>query len=438
MIGCDVMNGKLLPADTYIVINKTILSDQDKKKITMLYQPIIGHTAVSLYLTLIDDLEKRELMSNELTHHHLVSTMQLKLQDIIIAREKLEAVGLLKTYVKEENVNNYVYVLYSPLSIADFLNHPILSVVLYNNLGKKEYEKIISCFKIPKISLREYKDITATFDSVFTSISGNVFIENDNIIKKNIGTISISDKIDFDLLISSIPKNIINDKCFNSEVRNLINSLAFTYNIDDLNMQGMVRNSLNEKGMINKDELIKNCRNFYEFENAGKLPTLIYSKQPEYLKRPSGDTSNWAKQVYTFENVTPNDYLRSKYKNGEPTMRELRIIEDLMSKQKMKPGVVNVLISYVLKVNNNKFTRSYVETVASQWCRMNIETVEEAMKVAEKEHKKIKKLLEKSDSPKVKSVNKEELPSWFEKTIEKSEISKEEQQELDDLLKNFT
>ena len=195
------MNGKLLPADTYIVVNKTILSEQDKKKITMLYQPIIGHTAVSLYLTLIDDLEKRELMSNELTHHHLVSTMQLKLQDIIIAREKLEAVGLLKTYVKEENVNNYVYVLYSPLSIADFLNHPILSVILYNNLGKKEYERIINYFKIPKINLREYKDITSTFDSIFTSISGNVFTENDNIIKKNIGAISINDKIDFDLLI---------------------------------------------------------------------------------------------------------------------------------------------------------------------------------------------------------------------------------------------
>lgn len=433
------MNGKLLPADTYIVVNKTILSEQDKKKITMLYQPIIGHTAVSLYLTLIDDLEKREVMSNELTHHHLVSTMQLKLNDIVIAREKLEAVGLLKTYVKEENVNNYVYVLYSPLSVNDFLNHPILSVVLYNNLGKKEYEKLVNYFKIPRIVLKDYEDITATFSSVFTSVPGNLFTANDNIISKNIGSIKIEDKIDFDLLISSIPKNIVNEKCFNDDIKSLINALAFTYNVDDFAMQGLVRNSLNEKGMIDKNELSKNVRNYYEFENAGKLPTLIYSKQPDYLKSPTGDTSNWAKQVYTFENVTPNDYLCSKYKNGEPTMRELQIIEDLMKKQKMKPGVVNVLISYVLKVNNNKFTRSYVETVASQWCRMNIETVEDAMKVAEKEHKKIKKLLEKDNTGKTytKAKNiKEELPSWFEKNIDKKEISKEEQEELDNLLKN--
>ena len=52
------MNGKLLPADTYIVVSKTIIEDEDRKKLTLLYQPIIGHTAVSLYLTLLDDLSK--------------------------------------------------------------------------------------------------------------------------------------------------------------------------------------------------------------------------------------------------------------------------------------------------------------------------------------------------------------------------------------------
>ena len=430
------MNGKLLPADTYIVVNKTILSEQDKKKITMLYQPIIGHTAVSLYLTLIDDLEKREVMSDELTHHHLVSTMQLKLNDIVIAREKLEAVGLLKTYVKEENVNNYVYVLYSPLSVNDFLNHPILSVVLYNNLGKKEYEKLVNYFKIPRIVLKDYEDITASFSSVFTSVPGNLFTANDNIISKNIGSIKMDDKIDFDLLISSIPKNIVNEKCFNDDGKSLINALAFTYNIDDFAMQGLVRNSLNENGMIDKNELSKNVRNYYEFENAGKLPTLIYSKQPDYLKSPTGDTSNWAKQVYTFENVTPNDYLRSKYKNGEPTMRELQIIEDLMKKQKMKPGVVNVLIDYILKTNNNRLTKALAETIAGQWQRNNIETVEEAMKLAEKEHKKYHKST-KTTPRKSPTIINEKIPEWFDKEIKKSEVTEDAQKEMQNLLKEF-
>ena len=49
----------ILPADSYTVINKTVLEVYDRKLITMLYQPIIGHAATSLYFTLIDDLDKK-------------------------------------------------------------------------------------------------------------------------------------------------------------------------------------------------------------------------------------------------------------------------------------------------------------------------------------------------------------------------------------------
>ena len=63
------MSNTILPADTYLVVNKAIINESDKKLITMLYQPIIGHTAVSIYFTLIHDLLKREVMSEELTHH---------------------------------------------------------------------------------------------------------------------------------------------------------------------------------------------------------------------------------------------------------------------------------------------------------------------------------------------------------------------------------
>ena len=99
----------VLPADTYIVVNKTILSDNDRKILTMLYQPIIGQIPISLYFTLWSDLDKLEVMSMEYTHRHLVSTMKLELNDILRAREKLEAVGLLKTYVKTGNINNFIY-----------------------------------------------------------------------------------------------------------------------------------------------------------------------------------------------------------------------------------------------------------------------------------------------------------------------------------------
>ena len=87
----------LLPADTYIIYNKAFLHVEDRKLLTLLYQPIIGSSAVILYLTLLDDLMKEEVLSEEYTHHHLMTTTQLPLETLKTAREKLEAVGLLKT-----------------------------------------------------------------------------------------------------------------------------------------------------------------------------------------------------------------------------------------------------------------------------------------------------------------------------------------------------
>lgn len=434
-------NRTILPADTYTVINKTVIHDSDRRLVSMLYQPIIGYTAVSLYFTLLDDLDRSELMSYDLTHHHLMATMQLKLETIVEAREKLEACGLLKTYFKAGNINQYVYLIYSPMSAHEFLTHPILSVVLYNNLGKKEYERIVNYFKIPHVSLKDYEDITASFDEVFTSVSGNVMELGDTIRKRESRQPLIEKGIDFNMLISSIPSSMVNDRCFSKDVKELINALSFTYHLDTLVMQGLVRDSLNEKGMIDKAQLRKSCREYYQFENAGDLPTVIYNKQPDYLKKPAGDHSKWAKMVYAFENLTPYQFLKAKYKGAEPTDRDKRLIESLLVDQKLNPGVVNVLIAYVLKINHEQLKKSYVETIAGQWKRLNIETVEEAMKIAEKEHKKMKTLLNKTKSTKTtkSTTTKKEgsLPAWFDKELDNTETTPEEEEELNQILKEL-
>lgn len=427
-------NISILPADTYTVINKTVITDKDKKIVSMLYQPIIGFTAVSLYYTLIADLDKRELFSEDLMHHHLMTTMQLKLEDIIIAREKLEAVGLIKTYMKKDNINQYVYILYSPLDANEFFNHPILNIVLYNNVGKKEYDKLIDFFRTPRVILKDYDDITASFDEVFSPVQGTV-MEIDNVITKSSNAINVNKNIvDLNLIISSIPEKQVSSKCFNDEAKNLINNLAYIYNLSSLDMQGLVRNSINERGLIDKTLLRKQCRDYYKFENAGNLPTLIYNKQPDFLKKPKGDSSKWAKMVYTFENISPYQLLKAKYKGGEPTDRDKRLIENLMIDQKLNSGVVNVLISYVLKTNDEQLKKSYVETIAGQWKRAGIETVEDAMKFAEKEHKKMKKAIKpKFENTKTKTKD-SKLPLWFGTEQNINETTSEEVEELDKIL----
>ncbi len=426
----------LLPADSYVVYNKSFLHTEDRKLLTLLYQPIIGATATILYLTLLDDLMKKEVISDTFTHHHLMTTTQMSLDTLKMARDKLEAVGLLKTFVKEESIHHYIYMLYAPLDAMSFFNHPVLNVVLYNNVGKKEYDQLVSYFKVSRINLKDYEDITLKFSDVFQSTSLKPFDVLEEIQSKETMPLLFEEQIDFNLLISSIPKDMVHAKCFSEEVKELINALAFTYHIDTIAMQNLVRDSLNEKGMIDKVLLRKFCRNFYQFEEGGRLPTLVYRNQPEFLKKPEGDTSKWAKMVYTFENMTPYAYLASRYKTGKPTKRDLQLIENLMVDQKLNPGVVNVLVAYCLSVNNQRLSKSYIETIAGQMKRLHIETVEEAMRLTEKEHKKQRKAATKIVS-KASSKKDEPLPEWFGTEQKLDPITQEEEKEMSSILEKL-
>ena len=217
----------ILPADTYKVHCKGIILEDKKRVLTLLYQPIIGIDAVSLYLTLLNDFNNNSIESDVYTHHHLMTNMQMNLDLIQKSREKLEAIGLMKTYYKEDNINNYLYILYSPISASEFLNHPILNVVLYNNIGKLEYENIVSKFKTDRINVKDYTDITCSFDDVFTSVNGYCF-ENKDIISDKTRKLEINSNIDINLIISGIPRRMTSEKCFNKESVNLIVSLAFS------------------------------------------------------------------------------------------------------------------------------------------------------------------------------------------------------------------
>ena len=422
----------LLPADTYVVINKTILHDEDRKILTDLYLPIIGADAVMLYFCLWSSLDNSQIVSKDFSHQKLVSSLRMTINEIYDNRSKLEAIGLIKTLVKEGEVNNYIYELYSPASATEFLSHPILNIVLYSNIGKIEYDNLVKAYKLPRFNTSNYNDITKSFNDVFESTGMTSYdLSLDDIRKYNKLKLNINSNFDFNFLINAMPKNIDTSRIFTKEIKELIISLSFIYDIDAIKMTNIVKGSLNERGTINKETLRKTARNFYQFDNGGNLPTIVSNCQPEYLRKPIGDTSKRAKMIYTFETISPRELLISKNKGNEPTKRDLRLVEDLLLDYNLKPGVVNVLIDYILNINDKKLTRGLVETMAGEWQRKGIETVEDAMSLCEKEHKKrTKKTIEEK-----RIITK--TPDWFDKEIEKEKINDGEDNQLEELLKEY-
>ncbi len=422
------MDIAFLPADQYMVINKTTLTELDRKNLVNLYEPIIGSLAVSLYLTLWRDLDRFHFVSMEYTHHHLMTILKTNLEDIKKARIALEAAGLIRTYLEQSEPNHYVYELYSPLNAKEFFSNPIFSVVLYNNIGSYEYDLLKKEYQTIKFDLKNFTEITSSFDQVYTSSSNYLF----EALGRTTKPIELQEWVDFDMLLSSLPKGIINERALNKKVKELINQLAFIYKMDTLQMVEILRMTLNEKGFIDKDNLRIQTRKYYQYHHQGKLPTLIYRTQPAYLKNPEGDMSKKGKIIEVFENTSPYDFLASKYKGASPTNRDVKLLENLIIDVGLEPAVVNVLIDYVLKKNNNKLNTAFIETIAGQWKRLNIKTAKEAMEVAEKEHKKYTKKYEKENAKTPLKV-----PVWFNEKITKEKMTQEEEEELKNILEKY-
>ena len=109
-----------------------------------------------------------------------------------------------------------------------------------------------------------------------------------------------------------------------------------------------------------------------------------------------------------------------KNNNVRPSKSDLSVLEMLLVDYDLPPGVVNVLIDYVLRINNNKLIKSFIESIAIQWKRSNIKTVEQAMEIAKENNSKKNKIV------KTSNVVKEKKPDWFDKNVESNDVSDEE------------
>ena len=397
--------------DKFTIINKSNSTDYDKKILTDLYQPIIGSLSILIYMTLYNQVKADTLLSKELDHESLLRILGINIEIFKVNKEKLEGVGLIKTFKKQDE---FIYVLYKPLDAFSFFNNLLLNTLLYNNLGNKLYKNVLKEYTDIKIDLSEYTDVTKPFNQVFKTTS-LLTLNNSNVINYEYAKIKMASVIDFDFVLEGLPN-------ISESLKKDLNNIAFLYNLKDSELRDLVLFSINDKKTIDLDILLNRARDLYVFENSS-LPTLKYIK----MKTIDENESKKDKLIRTFENTSPFVYLKSKYKSGSPSKMEMKIIEDLIVKSKMEPEVINVLISYVLKVNNQKFTKNYVETIASQWLRLGIKTAEAAMKHCTNFNKSNIKTTVKT----INSKRKEEiLPEWFDQKQEKEIVSDESLKDL--------
>jgi replication initiation and membrane attachment protein len=429
---------ELLPIDRYTVVSSGILHFYDQKVLTFLYQPLIGSSAYSLYMTLWGELEENRLWSEQSTHHSLMNFLDTNLKEIYYARQKLEAMGLLKTFVKEdEEERSFIYELQPPLNPETFFLDGMLNIYLYQKIGKKQFSRLKRFFSDKKMpATKEYKEVTKAFQEVYSSSSPeSLQVSQDSTVdlqlsgeeiyvgRKEPAPLQVEiEEFNFDLLLAGLKSSFFNPKAFTLKVKEAIANLAFLYNIDPIQMQAIVLRAL-EDDVINIEELRKAARDWFQYQHQDQLPLLVDRVQPEHLKIVNREPETKEEKLrHYFESVSPRQFLIDISGGGIPGKADLQIVEDIMFNQKLSPAVVNVLIHVVLIKTDMKLTKAYAEKIATHWARKGVKTVSEAMDLAIKENrqylewasgKNMKKTNEK------KPIRTERIPDWFDDAEEK-------------------
>ncbi|MDM5330755.1 replication initiation and membrane attachment family protein [Neobacillus sp. CF12] len=428
---------ELIPIDRYLVTSSGLLHEYDRKVLTFLYQPLIGSTCLSLYMTLWAELDENRLWSESSTHHLLMNLLSVNLKDIHEARLKLEGIGLLKTYVKtDESGRSFIYEIHPPLNPEQFFLDGMLNIYLYRKIGKNHFSRLKRFFSIPKKPMEEdYLDVTRAFQDVFASATpGSLQYMQEHsedleaepaqefIGRSDQKPIQIdTSTFDFEMLMAGLNESLVPQKSLTKKVKEVVSNLAFLYGISPIEMKNFILGAINENDEIDIEDLRKGARDWYQFENYDQLPSLINRTQPAVHQVQLTEPKTQEEKLIRYYETTPPIVTFKELSGGvEPSVANLKILEEIMIKYKLPPGVVNVLIEVVLRKTDMKFTKNFVESIASHWARLKIKTVKDAMEAARKEERSFKESKKTGKATNKKPIRTEVLPDWFEENGKES------------------
>ncbi|MFG6116483.1 replication initiation and membrane attachment family protein [Halobacillus sp. MO56] len=415
--------GKILPVDGYSVQLNGVVPRDFGMSLSHLYQPIIGMEAITLYQTLLSEHDlssKPEIHS----HHTLMNYLAVPLDHIYEARRKLEAIGLMQTFsTEEEGRTCYIYELQPPFSPEQFFYDDMLSLLLNHELGADKYSRLRDRFLKEKYPLEQCENVTASFDEIFHGYqkSGPAFTarmpeKETNIVKLQTasGPYLENDRIDFTYIYQSLKEKMYPaEKILTVRHKRIMMQLASLYDLSSQELEKAIGWALNEENQLIVEELKEACHDLSP--KKGKVTSLKTIEKKEKVTEDPNVDGNATKEdqfIAMLERKSPKELLEDLSSGNEASAQDLKLIRDVMTEQGLSPGVMNVLVHYVLLKTDMKLSKAYLEKIASHWARKNVTTVRQAMTMAKAEHQKYQQW-GKNSKGRVKKQSKEIIPDWF-------------------------
>lgn len=375
------------------VVSRFNINSDDLNCLHLLYMPLIGTDAISLYLFFHTMLDKKSLATSELKVEDILDLLSWRQKKFEEALAKLEGANLINNFA---GPNNNILILLAPLTAKNFISDSNLGMYLNAKIGDDLYGNLIKHFYIENLDLKGYQNVTKSFDEIFTSRSlSDPFVKENTLVgrKPNKGSVITKFDFDIDLFISKV-KRPENAHLFTADFKKKIISIAYVYGFTLEQMVNLYFDSESKTGEFDFEVLKR---------KAGSLYSYLTNESAPELETKNNDSFDLIKY---FENTTASELLHTIIGESYP-VSYLKRIAEIYSGLSLPRGVINVMITYVYREKGNLPVVSYFEKVADSWQEKGITTTALALGLLNGETQK----------PKHKT-SKGELEDWQQEAID--------------------
>ncbi|WP_124057994.1 hypothetical protein [Vaginisenegalia massiliensis] len=415
------------------------------QSLLQLYQPLVGPQAVSLYMSLLNLPKENSQWSQRQIHAQLIQMLNMGIQECDQARRSLEAVGLLKTYrdltshVDWTN-QSLVYDVMLPLDIHQFLEHPLLSTALFNQIGDQAYYQLLKYWTLEEFDLEHYSEITASFEEVFhttnldnygpisESLTNQAFRHQ----SAQVNQMLSEDSFNYSRFLRYLMAEGIEQSQLTQALKEEVYACHQVFDLDEVQMTQLVRLALNSStNQIELDQLklIAQKRHYFAQQRSDKFvaerPEAEKELQATYPRTYNPSDRQQRQQalkenypdlsaeeidlILACEQLNCQDFLVNlkAAKGGFATDSEIYYLNDLQANKSTLPiPVLNFLIYTLLVVEKKEVLyKSNLERLASIWQEQAIQSVAQALQYV-KAQDKVKQMQEKQQK------QSSQRPSW--------------------------
>lgn len=354
--------------DRFKLITYQNIDIDERNVVTLLYQPLIGCRAFSLYTLLWSLIDRSRLKSPEYLHGKIFDLLTLTPDEFLKARKTLEAIGLLVVYQNEEM---FLYELKAPVTAEEFIKDGSLGAYLYHKIGQVEFDEISSLFRISNTEKDGFKNITTNFDEVFETIPKNIET-NGSFLRRSKSKITINHDFDWDIFLEGLSKNFVDRRKLTNKIKEQITHFSYVYELDESSMQRAYMDSVDNDKNVNLDKLNKRCKYWASVVQNTLQDTM---KETEY--EHIDVTVETIKELCLKHN--PKDLL-IELTGSKPSKKELETIFQVESELDLPKEVINFLLLYAFQSTDGNLLPgfSFINTIYTSWIRDGVKTFEDA------------------------------------------------------------